>query len=148
MNQIPEGRRAAYYIGGGMMVVGFLLFISNFFFVASGPPSGVSLFDYNPMPGLVARGLGGMLLMIAGGFVRSVGARGAAGSGLVLDPQQAREDLKPWAQTAGGLVKDALEQVQAVPVAEPETVVKVRCPKCRELNDEDAAFCKRCGAPM
>jgi hypothetical protein len=27
-------------------------------------------------------------------------------------------------------------------------VVKVRCPNCNTLNDEDADFCKKCGAPL
>lgn len=145
---MSEGRKAAYYIGGSMMVLGFLLFISNFFSIAF--DSGrMDPFSHNPMPGLIFRGVGGMLLMIVGAYVRSVGARGAAGSGLILNPRQAREDLKPWAQTAGGLVKDALDEVQlTAPTAAKTEVVKIRCPKCRELNDEDARFCKHCGATL
>jgi uncharacterized membrane protein YvbJ len=27
-------------------------------------------------------------------------------------------------------------------------VIKVRCPHCGELNDEDAEFCKKCGGKM
>ncbi|HWI53166.1 MAG TPA: zinc ribbon domain-containing protein [Symbiobacteriaceae bacterium] len=145
MNQISEGRKTAYYVGGGIMVAGVLLFLSNFVIIATGVGH-MSDFDYNPMPGFIFRGLGGMVLMMVGNYVRAVGARGAAGSGLILDPAQAREDLKPWAKTAGGLVKDALDEVRT----EPDTiaVVKIRCPKCKALNDEDAQFCKQCGAAM
>jgi len=35
---------------------------------------------------------------------------GAAGSGIVLDPERAREDVEPWARMAGGVVKDALDE--------------------------------------
>lgn len=134
---MSEGRKTLYYVGGGLMVLGFLLFISNFFLMGTGSMSGTS-----------ARAIGGMVLMISGAFLRNVGARGAAGSGLILDPKQAREDLKPWAQTAGGLVKDALAEVRPDGAAEQVAVVKVRCPKCKALNDEDARFCKQCGATM
>lgn len=147
--QIPAERKTLYYLGAALMGAGFVLFLSNFYFIARGPDLP---FQHNPMPGLVFRGLGGMLLIIGGGFLRGVGARGAAGSGLVLDPQQAREDLKPWAQTAGGLMKDALDEARAqgglAPAAPAEPMVKVRCPRCRTLNDEDAKYCKQCGAPL
>lgn len=29
-----------------------------------------------------------------------------------------------------------------------KNVIKVRCPHCGELNDEDAEFCKKCGGKM
>ncbi|HWI63036.1 MAG TPA: zinc ribbon domain-containing protein [Symbiobacteriaceae bacterium] len=144
---MSEGRKAAYYLGGGLMVLGFLLFISNFFLVGQEPAHMLGYGGPDPMAGMAFRGVGGMVLIIAGAFIRNVGARGAAGSGLILDPKQAREDLKPWAQTAGGLVKDALEEVHTETQAQ-EPVVKVRCPKCKALNDEDARFCKQCGATM
>jgi hypothetical protein len=144
---MSEGRKAAYYIGGGIMLLGFLLFISNFFIGAMGS-SRMTDFDYNPIPGFAFRGVGGMVLMIAGAYIRNVGARGAAGAGLILNPRQAREDLKPWAQTAGGLMKDALDEVKLTAPAPTGEVVKIRCPKCRELNDEDARFCKHCVAAL
>jgi hypothetical protein len=145
--EISDERKALYYIGAVVIGAGILLFVSNFFFIARGPEHPFDM-SYNPMPGMVARALGGMALMVIGGALRTVGARGAAGSGLVLDPRQARQDLKPWAQTAGGLVKDALDEVNPSLEAPAETVVKVRCPKCRALNDEDAKFCKQCGGTL
>lgn len=152
---LPPERKALYYTGGILMLLGLALFLSNFFLIASvaGRPFG----SPNPMSGFAARGVGGMLLMGLGAFVRQVGARGTAGSGLLLDPEQARADLKPWAQTAGGLLKDALGEVrgegEAGAGAAPESQavqpqIKVRCTRCRTLNDEDARFCKGCGAAM
>ena len=38
-------------------------------------------------------------------------------------------------------VTDALE-------GRENAVVKVRCPKCRALNDETAKFCNNCGAAL
>lgn len=147
--QISEERKALYYGGAVVMGLGFLLFISTFFLVGSGfGPGGPS------MGGMAARGIGGMVLMLAGAVMRNVGARGTAGSGLVLDPEKAREDLKPWARTAGGLIQDALTEVRSGDPdgpAEPaaaQTVVKVRCTQCRTLNDVDARFCKGCGAGL
>ena len=58
----------------------------------------------------MARGVGGMALLIIGGFVRGIGARGLAGSGVVLDPEQARRELEPYSRMAGGMVKDALDE--------------------------------------
>ncbi|RYG61882.1 zinc ribbon domain-containing protein [bacterium] len=51
---------------------------------------------------------------------------------------------------AGGMVNDALEQVDVVKSvsASGREVIKVRCPACRTLNDEDAKFCDECGKPL
>ena len=91
--EIPNERKAAYYLGMGLMVIGVLLFVSNFFG------------DISP-----ARALGGMGLVVAGGILRGIGARGLAGSGIILDPEQAREDVEPWSRMGGGMVKDALDE--------------------------------------
>lgn len=39
-----------------------------------------------------------------------IGRRGLAGSGLKLDPEEARRDLEPWSRMAGGVVQDALDE--------------------------------------
>ena len=31
---------------------------------------------------------------------------------------------------------------------ESKEVIKVRCPSCKTLNDEDAKYCKKCGAQL
>lgn len=154
-SKISPERKAAYYIGMGVSGLGVLLFLSNFFVVANQASDPFGMMARNPMPGFVARAIGGMILMVVGQVISRAGARGAAGSGLILDPEQAREDLKPWAQAAGGIVKDALGEIKAptapapaAPAPEPEVVVKVKCPDCHALNDEDARFCKQCGKTL
>lgn len=151
--QISPERKQLYTIGMILTGVGFLLFLSNFVILPlqmSRPT--FDPFRQDPGVGFALRAVGGILLIIVGQVLRGVGARGAAGSGLVLDPEQAREDLQPWAKAAGGLVKDALEEISSPTNADADegqdTIVKVRCPHCRTLNDEDARFCKQCGASL
>lgn len=49
------------------------------------------------------------------GFVLMVvAARGVAGTGVILDPKRAREDLEPWARMSGGLLKDALDEANVL----------------------------------
>jgi hypothetical protein len=106
--QISEDRKTAYYVGLLLMTVGFLAFAS--IFVTSFLNFGnFSNFDAN------ARSFGlraflGIGLMIVGRFLTRVGARGLAGSGIILDPEQAREDVEPWARMAGGVIKDAVDE--------------------------------------
>src|SRR5262245_50375153 len=136
-----------------VMVVGLLLFLSNFIIMPMSIGNG---FPENPgglMTGFALRGVGGMVLLIVGGIMRGIGARGWAGSGMVLDPQRARRDLEPYARMGGGLVGDAMGEIPAVqrlgqprPPAMP--VVKVRCRHCQALNDESDKFCGQCGKAM
>lgn len=99
----------------------------------------------------------GFALMVTGGILMSIGRAGLRGSGLILDPQGARQDLKPWNQAAGGMVEDAISaspQLSRVverlgSEAQPKReVVKVRCANCRALNEENARFCSSCGATL
>lgn len=46
-----------------------------------------------------------MGLMLIGNLMRSVGLKGTAGSGLILSPNKAREDYKPWTKMAGGCLR-------------------------------------------
>jgi len=149
--QISPERKHLYALGMILTGVGLLLFMSNFIILPlqmSRPT--FNPFQQNPGVGFALRAAGGILLVFIGQALRAVGARGAAGSGLVLDPEQAREDLEPWARAAGGLVKDALEEISDTENggAAEGSVIKVRCPHCRTLNDEDARFCKQCGASL
>ena len=63
-----------------------------------------------------------MALMVIGGVIHRIGARGIAGSGIVLDPEKAREELELSSRMAGGMIKDALE--------------------------EDSRFCQECGEQL
>ncbi len=133
MSKISKERKITYYIGMAMMVLGFILFISTFFDAAS----------FMDAP------LIGMLLMIAGAFVMNVGAKGKAGSGLILDPHKAREDLKPFSEAKGGMIEDVISNIDTVDKiiksSEEKEVIKIRCRSCKTLNDEDAKYCKKCG---
>jgi hypothetical protein len=174
--QISEDRQLMYY--GGMILtgIGLFVFISTAFVtsstrrtpvevhvsgedpafieqhremlgipretVTSGPPEPSELF---------ARALTGMGIMVLGSILMSIGSKGLAGSGIILSPDKAREDLKPWSHMAGGMLDDALSQSQRVTEAvggKNEEVVKVRCPSCRALNDDDAKFCDECGTKL
>ena len=144
-NKISNERKAIYYIGIGFMVLGVVLFMSSFFTVFSDH----DMFFDGP-PAFFKRALVGMICIIVGGILSSIGAKGAAGSGLILDPEKAREDLKPYTSAAGGMINDVIENIDSVKnkdqiQKETKEIIKVRCKDCGELNDEDAKFCKKCG---
>ena len=105
--QIPIERQLLFHGGGALIVVGILTFLSSITLLNLDQAS----FDA-PLRHFFTRPLIGMGLILLGGTLRKVGSRGLAGSGFVLDPQQAREDLEPWTRSAGGMVSDALEEAQ------------------------------------
>jgi len=144
---IPPERKALYYIGLFVTVIGFLLFLSVFVSSALNFGNFDDFHDRTRSEGL--RALAGMALIIVGGVLQQVGSQGLAGSGVILDPEKAREDLEPWSRMAGGIVKDGLSEIRDAADGEPaQPEVKVRCQQCRTLNDEDAQFCKKCGQPL
>ena len=134
----------------GLMVLGVILFFSSFFTTFND-----NIFDpfyHSGMPPFFKRALIGMICIIVGGVLMNIGARGAAGSGVILDPEKARDDLKPYSSAAGGMISDVLENIDVVKEKRTSQdkkevihVVKVKCQSCGELNDEDAKFCKSCG---
>ncbi len=147
---IPPGRRQLYYAGMAVTAVGLLLFLSNFcimpLHMGQGFPDNVG----GEMFGFAARAVGGFVLLIVGSLMMGIGARGWAGSGFLLNPRQARKDVEPWARLGGGVVSDALEEVEPLKrITEPQPpAVKVRCRSCGALNDEQAKFCSQCGKPL
>jgi hypothetical protein len=147
--KISEERKTIYYVGMGLMVMGGLLFASTFVvFIAH-------FGDFSNFEGRAksqaAMAFSGMALLMIGGFVRNLGARGAAGSGLILDPDKAREDLEPYSRMGGGMLKDALDEADvhlgSTPKT-PEKVVMIKCRACGKLNEEDSKFCQECGKPL
>src|SRR5690606_20260181 len=107
---VSPARRSVHALGVALQVAGGLGFLAGLLGFAAGigaVRSGGSV--GNPFAWWFAAVIG-MVLLVAGGVLRHVGARGIAGSGLVLDPKQARRDLAPWARTGGGLLKDAVEE--------------------------------------
>ena len=135
--KISDGRRAAYYGGGALSVLGFLIFLSNMLYMGEFDGSAAS-FMWRPVLG--------MLLVMGGGVIRNIGARGIAGSGVVLNPEQARDELSPYSRMAGGMIRDALD-ADSEDQQQVEEVIKIKCRNCSRLNDEDARFCQGCGAP-
>lgn len=162
MSKISKERKATYYIGIGMMVLGFILFISTFFQAAGfgdklmeepfmgGPFSGGSF--RNKSGPSFSGAIIGMILMISGGVVMNIGAKGAAGSGLLLDPDKAREDLKPFSEAKGKMINDVMSNIDVVDkigrARENREIIKIRCRNCSSLNDEDSRYCKSCGREL
>src|SRR5215472_9290279 len=102
--QAPPKRKTIYYIGMAVGVIGFLSFISVFI-------SGALHFgEFSDGRSEVRRAVFGMVLMIAGGVLTLIGRMGIAGSGIKLDPEEARRDVEPWARMTGGVVKDAIDE--------------------------------------
>jgi hypothetical protein len=136
-------------VGTGIAALGLLLFLSVF--VTSALNFGnFSNFEAQGRS-FALRAVMGMILMMAGQAIRAVGARGLSGSGVVLDPEQAREDLHPYTNAAGGMIRDALDGAdldlgQQQTTASP--AIMIRCGECRKLNEETDKFCSECGASM
>ena len=113
MRNISEGRKTAYYIGMVIMIIGFLSFGSVFVSAISNTGNFDNFQQRSKSMG--TRAFGGIVLIAIGGVIMGIGAKGAAGSGLILDPKKAREDLEPYTRMAGGMVKDALDEADEDP---------------------------------
>lgn len=146
--QISEQRKTAYYIGTALMILGALSFASTFVSFA------LNFGNFNNMESvarsMMLRAFGGMGLIFLGGIVRIIGARGLAGSGVVLNPGQARKELEPYSRMAGGMVKDALDEANIDITTKPKSsqVIMLKCTACGQLNEEDSKFCQECGEKL
>lgn len=103
----PE-RQKAYYFGMVLTGIGLLLFLSTFV-------SGIMNFgDFSNFHGKarseMGRAFGGMVCIFCGQIIMGIARSGVAGSGLKLDPQEARRDLEPWSRMSGGMLKDTLDE--------------------------------------
>lgn len=148
--QLSRNRRLIYYAGMMLCVIGVLLFLSTFVtFLANF--GNFNNFDAQVRSGGY-RAFGGMVLIVFGGVLINLGARGWAATGVILDPEQARIDIEPWSRMAGGIVQDALSETGLGHADDKheasEPAVKIRCQKCQALNNEDAHFCSQCGAAL
>jgi hypothetical protein len=106
--QIPPGRQGLYYCGMVLTAIGVLLFLSTFvsFFAHFG-----DFHDFeNRAKSGVFTALSGMIAIAIGQFLMALGRAGLAGSGLKLDPQEARRDLEPWSRMSGGILKDTFDE--------------------------------------
>jgi len=143
--KISEERKRAYNIGLVVMIIGGILFLSVFV-TAIGDFGDVGGFE-SQMQSFALRAFGGIILLVIGGFIRGIAARGLAGSGVILDPEKAREELEPYSRMVGGMVKDAVEETDLhLGRATPERVIMIKCLSCGTLNEENSKFCQECGA--
>jgi hypothetical protein len=134
--QIPPERKGLYYVGLALVVIGFLTFFSTFI-TAAMHFGDFSNFDRNAKSSF-GRAIAGMGMIIVGGIVMRIGATGLAGSGLKLDPEQAREDVEPWSRMAGGVVKDVLDEAGIKPgtPSAQQMPVEERLRRLDKLRDE------------
>lgn len=112
-DEISPQRKQIYNLGLVLIIVGFLFFFSFFIFIALGMADIAISF---PPVGVFLAPMIGMFMMVAGKALRTLGARGAAGSGLILDPREAGEDLKPWSRMGGSLIKEAFDAASISPL--------------------------------
>ena len=138
--EISKERKILYYAGMIIIAIGLILFMSTFF---TNPDR--FLMGEVSIGSIASRAVIGFIMTAVGGLMMKVAARGTAGSGLMLDPKKARDDLNPWSSMAGGMIDDALSETQ---IGKGKEVIKVRCQTCASLNDEDAEYCKVCGEKM
>jgi hypothetical protein len=141
--QISVERKTAYYIGMIFMVIGGLLFFSVFITGAMNFGN-FNHFDED-VRSTMFRAIGGFALLIVGGIIRGIGTRGLAGSGVVLDPEKARQELEPYARMAGGMVKEALDEANVNLSGKQEKIIMIKCSSCGKLNEDGSKFCKECG---
>jgi len=147
-DKISNQRKTAYYVGNTISIVGVLLFLSVFITGA------LNFGNFENFEGQVRssmfRAIGGMVMMGVGQAIAGAGARGLAGSGVLLDPKQAREDLKPYSKMTGGMFSDALEEsgIPEMLNREGDSKIMIRCRACQKLNEEDSKFCQECGEPI
>ena len=143
---ISEERKTAYYLGTVLMVIGGILFVSVF--ITSAMHFGDFSNFQSDAKSSMFRAIAGMGLLFVRGIVRGIGARGLAGSGVVLDPEKAREELEPYSRMAGGMVKDALDEAKIDLGGKQEKVIMIKCQSCGKLNEEDSKFCQECGKKL
>jgi hypothetical protein len=106
--QIPPERKAIFYVGRAVSVLGILSFLSTFLSFAA-HFGDFTNFEQRASS-MMLRAVIGMVMMIAGGLLSGVGKAGLAGSGIILDTEQARRDVEPWSRMAGGVLKDAMDE--------------------------------------
>lgn len=161
--QISQERKSLYTVGLVMQIVGGCLFALPFItvviFMIFAVSSGGQPMGFVAVPIAFGFGFVGFVLIAGGGFVRMFAAKGKAGSGLVLDPEQARKDVEPWSRMQGGVLKDTLDEagINLGQVAKqlgnagnpaPQTVIMLKCTHCGKLNEQDSKFCQECGGAL
>lgn len=126
-NGSPSPWKVMKHIGTGISVIGFLMFFSVF---VSGALN-FGNFDNFEARGrnMAIRGVFGMFLIIGGGVLHTIASKQEGNAGNGSGPSN------------DGTWSFGSEDEIAGPI-------KIRCPKCRALNDEAAKFCDQCGAGL
>lgn len=126
-NELPPSWKGMKYVGNGLALIGLLLFLSTFLSAA------MNFGDFhdftNRTRNMAVRSVLGMFLMIGGGALHGIAAK---------QGRNARNDSGP---SNDGTWNFGSDEDLAGPI-------KIRCPKCRALNDEAARFCDQCGAEL
>ena len=163
--EISNGRKKTFKKGNIILLIGFLIFMSGFLAIipfvfnilrAFNSPESFNL----PIGSIIwvfISGPLGMILIITGTIIRIIGARGLAGSGVILDPKRAREECEPLTRMYGGMVKDALDEADislsnkiqnTTPRETIKEIIKIKCQGCSCLNNDNAKFCQSCGEKL
>lgn len=146
-----------YYIGKGISVCGLLLFLSTFFVSTQTTNNSVLepsvLFNFEEtskrinrmhsesssrMNAIMTRSILGILLLVGGQVVAQAGKRGLAGSGIILDPVQARKDVEPWSRMAGGVANDIIEEIKPIVPTKSPTEYQAPRPAAERLKELEA----------
>ena len=141
---ITQKQKTGYYLGMILIGIGIIMFSAPFIDVLF---NGLEP-NERGLPESFKVALVGFVLLAIGNVLRSISARGLAGSGLLLAPKQARKDLEPYSRMAGGMIQDALEESGGLTSGKTPEKVMIRCQVCKKLNEEDSRFCQECGEPI
>ena len=141
---ITQKQKTGYYLGMILTGIGIIMFTAPFIDVLF---NGLEP-NERGLPESFKVALVGFVLLAIGNVLRSISARGLAGSGLLLAPKQARKDLEPYSRMAGGMIQDALEESGGLTSGKAPEKVMIRCQVCKKLNEEDSRFCQECGEPI
>jgi len=147
-------RKILYYVGFIVIVIGLFLFLSTFVSLWLGIGGLKSMGDqyanpnnsFFPRIGAIERAIIGFVMIFFGKIMQLIGRKGIAGSGLILNVDKEIKDLKPISTIIGGQINDALEETNIKEkLFTKEKEIKIRCLKCRYLNDESDNYCGGCG---
>ncbi len=154
--RVHRGRRSLVILGlgGGFILAGLFVLLDQAFVAAelqpivgsalgAADPTGGGLTPYGSLSYVVyAVGLGligtgaGLVRMTFHTSVAGYAAGGTGAGGMGMSPE-AMQNLMASSQAAMNRM-----------AASTPPVVKVKCPSCGSLEDEDAKFCHKCGRPM
>lgn len=99
--EISTERKIMYYGGNLIMIIGIILFLSVFFHFF-GLFSNIETLSpdtsFGDVMSPMVRAPIGMVLMVAVQAISNIGKKGLAGSGVKLDPKEARKDLEPFSR--------------------------------------------------